>query len=275
VPLISRKQMKANPSKTAKGKAAPSAKKSTSNHSKAKTLTAQGFSVAMKALQSDKELEKIKGYFKTGKGEYGEGDQFMGVPMGKVFALAKTFVDMELDEIEKLLESPLHEMRAGGVSIMDFQARNKKTTESRRKELFQLYINRHDRINNWDLVDRSAPYVVGGYLFDKPRNLLYKLAKSKNVWERRTAIVSTYFFIRQGQVDDTFQIAEILLHDKHELIHKASGGWIREAGKKDHKRLTDFLDKYAFIMPRIMLRYALEHFDKKHREHYMRLKEKE
>jgi 3-methyladenine DNA glycosylase AlkD len=267
--------MKANPSKTGKRKAAPSAKKSPSNHSKAKTLTAKEFSVAMKALQSDKELEKIQGYFKTGKGEYGEGDQFMGVSMGKVFALAKTFVDMELDEIEKLLESPLHEIRAGGVSIMDFQARNKKTSESRRKELFQLYINRHDRINNWDLVDRSAPYVVGGYLFDKPRNILYKLAKSKNVWERRTSIVSTYFFIRQGQVDDTFQIAEILLHDKHELIHKAAGGWIREAGKKDHKRLTDFLDKYAFIMPRTMLRYALEHFDKKHREHYMRLKEKE
>src|SRR5204863_9504893 len=122
--------------------------------------------------------------------------------------------------------------------------------ESRRKELFDLYIKRHDRINNWDLVDRSAPYVVGGYLHDKPRNILYKLAGSKNIWERRTSIVSTYYFIRQGDIVDTFNIAEILLNDKHDLIHKATGGWLREAGKRNPKKLLSFLDQYAATMPR-------------------------
>jgi 3-methyladenine DNA glycosylase AlkD len=175
-------------------------------------------------------------------------------------------------EIEKLLESPIHEVRVGAVSIMDWQARSKKIREERRKELFDLYIRRHDRINNWDLVDRSAPYVVGGYLFDKPRDVLYKLAGSKNVWERRTAIVSTYYFIRAGAVADTFKIAEMLLNDDHDLIHKATGGWLREAGKKDPQKLLSFLDKYAGSMPRTALRYAIEHLDKKQRDYYMGLK---
>lgn len=236
------------------------------------TLTGKHFIERLKALQSNKELEKIQRYFKSEKGEYGEGDKFIGVQMGKVFALAKEFIEMPLVEVEKLLESPLHEARAGAVSIMDFQARHKNTSAERKKELFELYIKRHDRINNWDLVDRSAPYVVGGYLADKPRNMLYKLARSKNIWERRTAIVSTYFFIRQGDVHDTFQIAELLLNDTHDLIHKAVGGWIREAGKKDRPRLINFLDKHATTMPRKMLRYAIERLDKKLREYYLNRK---
>lgn len=235
-------------------------------------ITAKIFIERLKALQSDTELEKIQGYFKSGKGEYSEGDKFIGVRMGSVFALAKEFMNLEPKEIEKLLNNDIHEVRTGAVSIMDFQARDKKTTDKRRKELFDLYINRHDRINNWDLVDRSAPYVVGGYLYDKPRKILYKLAQSKNVWKRRTSIVSTYYFIRQGDVNDTFIIAEILLNDKHDLIHKAVGGWIREAGKKDPEQLIRFLDKFAFTMPRTMLRYALEHLNKKQREYYMNLK---
>jgi len=226
----------------------------------------------LKAHRSAEELEKIQRYFKSDEGQYGEGDEFMGVRMGQVFALAKEFIDMPPGEIVKLLESPVHEVRAGAVSIMDFQARGKKTPESRRKELFDLYIKRHDRINNWDLVDRSAPYVVGGYLSDKPRNILYKLARSKNVWERRTAIVSTYYFIRTGDVTDTFMIAEMLLHDKHDLIHKATGGWLREAGKKDRQQLLSFLDKHAVTMPRTALRYAIEHLDKKQREYYLNMK---
>jgi len=155
---------------------------------------------------------------------------------------------------------------------MDWQARNKKTSESRRKELFDLYLRRHDRINNWDLVDRSAPYVVGGYLVNKPRDVLYKLARSKNMWERRTAIVSTYYFVRQGDVADTFKIAELLLKDDQDLIHKATGGWLREAGKKDPKKLLAFLDKHAATMPRTALRYAIEHLDKKQRTHYLSMK---
>jgi 3-methyladenine DNA glycosylase AlkD len=235
-------------------------------------FSAKEFIVRLKKLQSPKELEKIQRYFKPGKGEYTEGDKFMGVRMGQVFALAKEFIDMELVEIEKLLEHPIHEMRVGAVSIMDFQARSKKTSGTRRKELFDLYMHRHDRINNWDLVDRSAPYVVGGYLSDRPRDILQSLAYSKNIWERRTSIVSTYFFIRQGDVDDTFKIAEILLHDKEDLIHKAAGGWIREAGKKDPKRLLTFLDQYAPTMPRTMLRYAIERLPKNQREYYLAMK---
>lgn len=201
-----------------------------------------------------------------------EENEFKDVSMGQVFALAKEHMDMPPEEVEKLLESPIHKVRAGAVSIMDWQVRSKKTSEARRKKLFDLYIRRHDRIDDWDLVDRSAPYVVGGYLFDKPREILYKLARSKNMWERRTAIVSTYYFIRQGDLEDTFKIAEMLVHDKEDLVQKAVGGWVREAGKRDRKKLLSFLDKYAASMPRTILRYAVEHLDKKQKEHYMGLK---
>jgi 3-methyladenine DNA glycosylase AlkD len=154
---------------------------------------------------------------------------------------------------------------------MDFQARSKQTGVQRRKELFDLYLRRHDRINNWDLVDRSAPYVVGGYLADKPREILYALARSENVWERRTAITSTFYFIRQGDVDDVFKIAEILVHDGHALVQKAVGGWLREAGKQDPASLLAFLDQYAATMPRTMLRYAIEQLEPEQRAHYMHL----
>src|SRR5262245_47954804 len=200
-------------------------------------FTAARFVAKLTALRSAGERKNIQRYFKSGAGEYGEGDQFIGVRMGQVFALARDFTGMTPAEIEKLLESPIHEVRAGAVSIMDFQARNRKTSAERRKELFDLYLRRHDRINNWDLVDRRAPCVVGGYLANKPRKILYRLARSKNVWERRTAIVSTFYFIRQGEIDDTFKLAEVLLHDEHDLIQKAAGGWLREAGKRDQQRL--------------------------------------
>jgi 3-methyladenine DNA glycosylase AlkD len=226
----------------------------------------------LKAYRSPDELRKIRRYFKSGEGEYGEGDEFIGVRMGKVFALAKEFIDMQPEQIEKLLESPIHEVRAGAVSIMDLQARSKKTPEARRKELFDLYLRRHDRINNWDLVDRSAPYVIGGYLFDKPRAILYKLARSKNIWERRTAIVSTLYFVRKSDVADAFKIAEILLRDDQDLIHKATGWALRYAGDKDRQKLLSFLDKHAQKMPRTALRYTIEHFDKKQRAHYLSLK---
>ena len=199
-------------------------------------------------------------------------DVILGVRMGQVFALAKEFMDMSLDEVEKLLDSPIHEARVGAVSIMDFQARSKKTTEARRKELFDLYIKRHDRINTWDLVDRSAPYVVGGYLFDKPRKILYKLARSKKLPERRTAMVSNGYFIRQGDVEDTFKIAEILINDKEDLIHKATGWMLRAAGGVDKQKLIEFLDKYATQMPRVTLRYATEHFDQKQRDKFLAIK---
>jgi 3-methyladenine DNA glycosylase AlkD len=202
----------------------------------------------------------------------GGDDVILGVRMGQVFALAKELMGMPLDEVEKLLESTVHEARVGAVSIMDFQARSKKTTEARKKELFDLYIKRHDRINTWDLVDRSAPYVVGGYLYDKPRKTLYKLARSRKMPERRTAIVSTGYFIRQGDVEDTFKIAEMLIDDKEDLIHKATGWMLRAAGDVDRQKLIDFLDKYAVSMPRVTLRYATEHFDKKQKDQYLKMK---
>jgi len=201
-----------------------------------------------------------------------EESEILGVRMGQVFALAKELMNMDLDEVEKMLESPIHEMRVGAVSIMDFQARSKKTTETRRKELFDLYIRRHDRINTWDLVDRSAPWVVGSYLMDKPRKILYRLAKSKKMPERRTAIVSTLYFIGKGDVDDSFRLAEILLYDKEDLIHKANGWALRFAGDKDRQQLLGFLDKHAATMPRLTLRYATEHFDKKQRDQYLGIK---
>jgi 3-methyladenine DNA glycosylase AlkD len=234
--------------------------------------SAKRFVEALEAHRSPDELEKLRSYFKTGEGQYGEGDVFMGVRLGQVFELAREFFEMPPEELERLLESPIHEVRAGALSIMDKQARRKKTPESRRKELFDLYLRRTDRINNWDLVDVGCPYVVGGYLFDKPRDVLYELARSESLWERRTAIVSTSYFIRKGDVDDTFEIAEILLDDDQDLIHKATGGWLREAGKKDPGRLLSFLDRYAATMPRTALRYAIERLDKEKRAHYMSMK---
>lgn len=237
-----------------------------------KDLTAKQFTERLKALQSDVELKKIQRYFKSGEGQYGEGDQFMGVKMGQLFALAKEFAGMPVRELEKLLESPVHELRAGAVSIMDKESRGKKITGERLKEFYDLYMKRHDRINNWDLVDLGCLYMTGSYLFDKPRNILYKLARSKNIWERRTAILSTCYFIRQGDIADTFAIAEMLVRDKEDLVHKATGWMLRFAGAKDPKKLMSFLDKYAATMPRTLLRYSIEHFSPKQREHYMGLK---
>jgi 3-methyladenine DNA glycosylase AlkD len=232
--------------------------------------TADRFAEELRAHQSDAELEKIRRYFKSGPGDYGEGDTFLGVRMGQVFALAKRFVDMPPDEIEKLLESPLHEVRAGACSVMAKQAVRKSTSAERREELFELYLRRHDRIDNWDLVDLAAGNVVGGHLADRPRDLLDELARSPSLWERRTAIVAAAWFIRRGELDDTFRIAELLLHDDEDLIHKAVGGWLREAGKKDRSRLLRFLDRHAGAMPRTMLRYAMEHLDAEQKAHYRR-----
>ena len=228
-------------------------------------MTAKQFIERLKALSS-KQAAKGHAHLAADK-----TDAIIGVKMGQVFALAKEFMGMELDEVEKLLESPIHEVRVGAVSIMDFQARSKKTSPERRKELFDLYIRRHDRINTWDLVDRSAIWVVGSYLFDKPRKILYKLAKSKMMAERRTAIVTTLYFIGKDDLDDAYKLAEIMLFDKEDLIHKANGWALRFAGDRDKKRLLKFLDKYAATMPRVTLRYALEKMDKKTKEHYMNL----
>jgi 3-methyladenine DNA glycosylase AlkD len=229
-------------------------------------MTAPSASQFIKKLKSHRSKDQSEKYSRSFKRD---DDKFIGVRMGQVFELAKESVEMSPKEIEKLLESPIHEIRAGALSIMDKQARQKKTTEGRRKELFDLYMRQSDRINNWDLVDLGAPHVVGRYLFDRPRDVLYELARSNDTWERRTAIVSTLYFVRQGDVADTFKIAEMLLEDDEDLIHKATGGLLREAGNKDRPRLVKFLDKHASGMPRVALRYAVEHLDEKQRTRYL------
>lgn len=227
-------------------------------------LTAAHFLEQLISLQSADSTSNMSAF----RGDDGETES-LGVRFKLIFDLAKTFIDMPLNEIDALLDSHYFEARMGAVSIMDFQARRKKTSEQQRKALFDLYINRHDRLNNWGFVDRAAPYVVGGYLYDKPRDILYQLARSGDVWERRTAITSTYFFIRQDDLDDTFDIAEILVNDEHDLINKAVGGWLREAGKRDEARLRQFLDRHAATMPRVTLRYAIEKLDQVVQKRYM------
>jgi 3-methyladenine DNA glycosylase AlkD len=187
-----------------------------------------------------------------------------------VFELAKAFVEMDPGEIEKLLESDIHEARAGAVSVMSKQYNLKQQSEVRRHELYALYLRRHDRINNWDLADLGAYYVVGSWLADKPRDVLYMLAKSKNPWERRTAILATFAFIREGDYADTYAIAELLLKDKVELVQKAVGWMLRTTGN-DRPRLHAYLDKRAAAMPRAMLRAAIEKLDPAMRQHYLRL----
>lgn len=233
-------------------------------------LTASAFTKRLKAHQSDAELKKIQRYFKDAPSK---DDYFIGVRMGDVFKLGKEFEDMPVGEIEKLMESPIHEVRAGAMSIMGQCAKTGKCPDERLKELYDLYLRRHDRINNWDLVDLAAYYVVGRYLADKPRKILYKLAKSKDRWERRTGILATaHFIMKLKQTDDTFAIAEMLLNDKEDLVHKATGWMLRTAGDVDRDRLLKFLDTHAATMPRVLLRYSIEKLDKKQRDHYLSIK---
>jgi hypothetical protein len=224
----------------------------------AQTTEHKQFIAALKEIATVAGAKDVSRYFWPDPNGHSSDNKILGVSPGKVFPIAKRFTDMPLATVEQLLDSPYYEVRLGGVSVMDFQARRNGITLEQQKALFDLYIRRHDRINNWDLVDRAAPHVVGGYLAGKSRKPLYRLARSRNPWERRTAIVSTYYFIRAGDLDDTFAIAEILRNDKHELVQKAVGSWIREAGKKDVKRLVQFLDNYAATLPRTILRYAVE-----------------
>jgi 3-methyladenine DNA glycosylase AlkD len=200
-------------------------------------------------------------------------DDYRGVGMGQIFALARECMDMPPSEIEQLLDSPVHAVRVGAVSIMDFQARAKKVPSERKRELFELYLRRHDRIDTWDLVDRSAIWVVGEYLVDKPRDVLDRLARSNQPMERRTAILATFAFIRRGELDDSYRIAEILVDDPEDTIHKAVGWMLREAGKRDPAGQTAFLEAHAATMPRVMLRYTIEKLDKPTRDRWLAAKD--
>ncbi len=221
-------------------------------------MTARQVVRSLKALSSAAAAANVRRFFRGNDDGAAPDNRIMGVAFGQVFAVAKRFVQLSLAEIETLLESRFYEARMAAVSIMDFQARLEATTPAQRKALFDLYLRRHDRINNWDLVDRAAPHVVGRHLMDRPRDVLYRLARSRNPWKRRTAIVSTYYFIRRGDVTETFAIAALLVDDKHELVQKAAGSWLREAGKKDPAQLVRFLKTHAARMPAVMIRYASE-----------------
>ena len=211
------------------------------------------------------------GFFRTGKGEYGEGDQFLGLTVPQQRQIAKQFKDLPLGEVQKLLSGPFHEYRQVALIIMAERA--KKADEAQGKELYDYYLKNTKYVNNWDLVDTSAPAIVGAYLLGKNHAPVYKLARSKNLWEKRIAMVSTLTFIRNGQLADTFAIAEILIEDSHDLIHKAVGWMLRCAGDVDRTELLKFLDKHAASMPRTALRYSLEHLTSEQKMYYMAKKE--
>jgi 3-methyladenine DNA glycosylase AlkD len=234
--------------------------------------TAQAFLARLEARSSPAERDRPRRHLQASDGTDRTADVVLGVRMGDVVALAKEFVDLPPEQIDQLLASPIHEARAGGLCIMGNQASRKRTPERRRKELYELYLRRSDRINDWDLVDISAHQVVGGWLLDKPRDVLYRLARSPRWWERRIAMFATLAFVRTGDLDDTFALAGILVHDEHDLVRKVVGGMLREAGKHDRARLLGFLDTYAATAPRVLLRDAIEHLDQAQRAHYLNLK---
>ena len=181
-----------------------------------------------------------------------------GIPMGRIFALAKSHMDLDPAGIELLLDRPDHEARVVAVSVMDFQARDRRTPDARKQELFDLYLRRHDAIDTWDLVDRSAIWVVGEHLRDRPRDVLDELAASPDPNRRRTAILATMAFIRHDELDDALRIAETLVDDQRDTVSKGVGWMLREVGKRDEARLRAFLDRHAATMPRVSLRYAIE-----------------
>jgi 3-methyladenine DNA glycosylase AlkD len=198
-------------------------------------------------------------FFKTGKGEYGEGDRFLGITVPQQRKVASSYRELPLDQVARLLKSPFHEHRSVALAILVLQF--KRSQPEVRQQIFDFYLAHTDRINNWDLVDASAPYIVGQHLMTKSRELLYQLARSSKLWERRIAIVTTLAFVKAGQLDDAFGISEQLLGDKHDLIHKAAGWVLRETGKISRPRQLQFIARYYSQIPRTALRYAIEHLD--------------
>lgn len=210
----------------------------------------------------------ISRFFKTRKGQYAEGDIFLGIMVPQQRKIAKKYSDIPLKQLRRLLSSRIHEHRL--VSLFILVGKYKRADRECRTEIANFYLANTRHINNWDLVDLSAPHILGNYLFDNDRSILFHLAKSENIWERRIAIMATFAFIRNGGFEDTLRIAEMLLTDDHDLIHKAVGWMLREIGKKDRKREEEFLTKHYRRMPRTMLRYAIEKFGEKKRNSYLR-----
>jgi 3-methyladenine DNA glycosylase AlkD len=219
--------------------------------------------------QSNPEQAKIYlRFFKTGRGEYGEGDKFVGVKVPVSRKIAKQFKDLSLAEIQALLNSKIHEERLIALFILIEQFR--KADEAAKKFIYNFYLKNLERVNNWDLVDLSAEKIIGSFLLNGDHKILYKLARSKNLWERRIAIMSTFYFIKSKSFETTLNISNILLSDKHDLIHKAVGWMLREIGNRDLRVEEDYLKKNYKNMPRTMLRYAIEKFPENKRQAYLK-----
>ncbi len=220
-----------------------------------------------KLADAEKALLYAK-FFKTSTGEYGEGDKFLGIVVPEQRKAAQKYPNLSLPELQQLLSSGIHEYRLTALFILirKFQ----KATDAEKKEIFNFYLKNTPNINNWDLVDSSAPHIVGTYLLDQDKSVLYQLARSPNLWEKRIAILSTLAFIRAGKFEHTLKMAEILLHDSHDLLHKAVGWMLREIGNQNQEAEEEFLNKHYRTMPRTMLRYAIEKFEKKKKEMYMK-----
>jgi 3-methyladenine DNA glycosylase AlkD len=223
----------------------------------------------LRALASEQRAGTLAKYFKTGPGEYGEGDVFIGLTVPQLRSVAKKYVLLPHNDLEELLASPIHEYRLLAVMILVYHYEKEPDD---RKRIYDFYLQHTARINNWDLVDASAAHIVGDYLQDKSRQPLYKLAGSKNLWERRIAIVATHAFIKKHQFADTIAITNLLIGDKHDLIHKACGWMLREVGKQDRMVLERYLRDHAKHLPRTTLRYSIERFPVEKRKHYMQLR---
>jgi 3-methyladenine DNA glycosylase AlkD len=224
---------------------------------------------SLQGLKNPKKAVVLQRFFKTRKGEYGEGDVFLGiaVPLQRIIA-KKYYQELSFDDQHKLLINKIHEYRLTALFCLVLQFQ--KGDEKKRKATYEFYLRHTKGINNWDMVDLSAPNIVGAFLLDKKeRKVLYKLARSKNIWEKRIAMLATYQFIKNNNFDDAINIAEILLRDKHDLIHKAVGWMLREIGKRNQKTEIEFLKKYHKQMPRVMLRYAVEKFSEKQKTAFL------
>lgn len=223
----------------------------------------------LKSLSDPVRAKHSGRYFKTGKGEYGEGDKFLGLTVPEQRKIAKKYFDqLTFDEVKNLLSSNIHEYRFAATEVLNFKYK-KATSDLEKKKVVTFYIRNLHGINNWDLVDNTAYSILGVWLLDKEKKILYKFAQSKNLWKKRIAIISTLWFIREGEFKDALSIAEILLYDKHDLIHKAVGWVLREIGKKDREVEEEFLKRHYKTMPRTMLRYAIEKFPEGRRKAYL------
>jgi 3-methyladenine DNA glycosylase AlkD len=230
-------------------------------------MTADEIQARLLGLADPDTARSMRRFFKTGPGQYGDGDQMLGIKVPKLREVVREFRGVPIAEAEMLLQSPMHECRAVALLLLVWAF--EQGEHPIQKGIYQLYMRNTHRINNWDLVDASAREIVGGYLWQRSRRPLYRLARSRSLWERRIAVVATYHFLRRGDFGDTFGIARLLLDDKEDLIHKAVGWMLREVGKRDQKAAEEFLVQNYRGMPRTMLRYAIERLPERRRQQYL------